>query len=413
MHRFFFIPLACLAISCGGSVQQSVIDTPENALPGHDQIQSEYAPEPVPEFTYKQHTVAQNGATNPVFFHSNLCPKKSETLYPWLTDEVLSEQVFSQMHNREDLLIVSYKDCTVRLLTNCKLPAKYQFTEANRTEITEFILHRNDLLKKLPFNARKLAPHFNGTGTLSIKATRVGYYTTHISSVGLDQLAGHCREGTHFVKQTDMGAFRLQIKTHTGNETKVQILETGGVLERCLLSTTDATSSACQSVLKMQLVPILAAGPMPDSAPHHLLKQLPGSERGRRLETDHMGQTIPLPSPGKVTVIAFLHPAKNTCREALTTLEKIWQRTDKGKAQIVAVVTDTTIPKARQQLSTLAVTFPLVIDDRARLTKRYLVGSKMPSVVILDQKGYMQFYSDGTSEYLQKAEAALRALTEK
>ncbi|MCP4198955.1 MAG: redoxin domain-containing protein [Proteobacteria bacterium] len=394
-------------------MRQSVIDTPENTLPGHDQTQSEYAEDPVPVFTYKRHTVAQNGATGPVSFHSNLCPKKSEPLYPWLTDQALSEQVFSQIQDREDLLIVSYKDCTLRLLANCKLPAKYQFSKANRTEITEFILHRNDLLKKLPFNARELAPRFNGTGTLSIKATRVGYYTTQISSVGLDQLAEHCREGTHFVKQTDVGAFRLRIKTQTGDETKVQILKTGGVLERCLLSTTDATSSACQSVLKMQLVPILAAGPMPDSAPHHLLKQLPGSERGRRLETDHMGQTIPLPSPGKVTVIAFLHPAQNTCNEALTALEEIWQRADKSKAQIVAVATGTTIPKARQQLSTLAVTFPLVIDDSARLTKRYLVGSKKPSVVILDQNGYMQFYSDGTSGYLQKAEAALRALTEK
>jgi peroxiredoxin len=412
MHRFFFVPLVCLAISCGGSVTQSAIDSRESPLPGPLQADSECAEEPVPAFTYKRHTVAQNGATGPVSSPDNLCPKSSETLYPWLTDQALSEQVFSQIQTREELVIVSYKDCRLRLLSQCKLPAKYQFAEANRTEITEFILHRNDLLKKLPFDALELAPHFNGNGTLSIKGTRVGYYTTPVSSVGLDQLAGHCSDATHFVKQTDMGAFRLRIKTQTGDETKVQILKTGGVLERCLLSTTDTTSSACRSVLKMHLVPILAHGPMPDSTPHHLLKQLPGSERGRRLEPNHMGQTIPVPSPGKVTVIAFWQPAENSCRKTLTTLEEIWRRTDQDKAQIVAVATDTTIPKARQQLSTIAVTFPLVLDDRARLTKRYQVDSKTPSVVILDRDGYMQYYSNSTPGYLQKAEAALRALTD-
>ncbi len=413
MGRGVFVLLACLAFSCGGSPKQSVLDNREISLPDPGNLGAGSGSVPASTCAYNRAAGSQAAPGHADPFQPRLCPKVSERFYPWMADQPLSEALFSQIENGEQLLIVSYKDCALRTLKNCGLNGTYQFTKADRTEITEFILNRTDLHKKLPFNTRELASHFQGTGTLSIKATRVGYYTTPTSSIGLDQLAESCREGTHFVKTLDMGAFRLRKKIQTKSQTEVHILKTGGVLERCLLSKTDATSTACQSVLKVQLVPILAGGPMPDSAPHHLLKQLPGSERGRRLESSHMGRPIQLPVPGKVTLIAFWYPAEGACLETLAKLEELWQRTDKRKAQIVAVALDTTIISARNRVSTQPVTFPLVIDDRKRLSTRYQVNSKNPSVLIFDQNGYVQYYTDGVAGYLRNVEAALNALTKK
>ncbi|MCP4601902.1 MAG: TlpA family protein disulfide reductase [Proteobacteria bacterium] len=328
------------------------------------------------------------------------------------------------------LVFVKYSDCNLEVLGDCNIKGKYSYSLTSRTKIGDYIYNKDDLYSYLPFDASSLEPEFGPEGLWSLQAVIVGKYETSLSSVGRSQLKGRCADATHFIKKMDVGAYRLEVQRREGEETIRKLIKKGGAFERCFLTQTDASIPACQSILKMHLVPIAYKSALPTSDPHHLLDQLPGPERSRRVEMKHMGKSITLPCPDKVTVIAFWSepctPGSkrentpevcegmhlNLFKKSMAKMEQLWQKSDQRKVQIVGVAIDIDANTARGMLSDLSVTFPMLIDNETgKLKKRYHVGMRLPVFFVIDDKGQVRLYADGSPGDLEKVNTTVRALT--
>ncbi len=325
--------------------------------------------------------------------------------------------MWTQSQSGQEILIVEYADCKLTLLPSCGLKGSYTFTQTDRIRVEEFILNKNDLFTKLPFDAMGLEPEFKPEGIWSLQTVKVGTYDTLPKSVGRAQLAKKCARATHFVKRIDVGAYYLQTKNTTGKTTAKKIVKKGGVYERCLLSITEARNPVCQSVLRMDLVPVLGGEALPLSAPHQLLKQLPGTERCRRAELNHMGETVVLPAPHKVNIVVFWapyqgdDPSDDNAREVLSELDQIWQKANKTQVQMVGVAMDIDALELRHKLQNLSITFPVINDSQTgKIKTRYQVSEPLPAIFVIDKSGYVQFFTNREHLDIKKVEAAVQAL---
>ena len=171
------------------------------------------------------------------------------------------------------------------------------------------------------------------------------------------------------------------------------------------------------ATILLLLVPILIAVSCTSTIqtdPHSAVSQTIESTRGWRVEQNYIGEAIPIPAPGKVTVLDFWSSFCEPCIKAMPELEHIWQGVDKNAVQIIGVSIDTDDNLTRKTMAeefTAQVTFPMVYDGKAaKLQGAFRVSGTVPSTFVIDKAGNVRFYFDGSDGDMGRLEQAIRSL---
>jgi thiol-disulfide isomerase/thioredoxin len=170
------------------------------------------------------------------------------------------------------------------------------------------------------------------------------------------------------------------------------------------------TSGASKWSLPCAIALLASCGPSLPPSEHALLGQAPAPARGWRVEADRVGEWIPIPAPGKVTVVDFWSTTCEPCMKAMPELERLWRASDPAAVQVVGVAVDEEPGDVRQVLPSLGVTFPMVIDSAGVLMGIYKVGGSVPATYVLDRQGRLRFFSGGEDGGVDRVAQAVRAL---
>ena len=168
------------------------------------------------------------------------------------------------------------------------------------------------------------------------------------------------------------------------------------------------------ALLALTQFAFMACASLPQTDPHSAVSQTIESTRGWRVEETHIGEAIPIPSPGKVTVLDFWSSSCEPCIKAMPELERIWQGVDQNVVQIIGVSIDTDDNLTRKTMAeefSVQVTFPMIYDGKAaRLQGAFRVGGTVPSTFVIDKQGNVRFYFDGSNGDMERLEQAVHAL---
>ncbi len=124
---------------------------------------------------------------------------------------------------------------------------------------------------------------------------------------------------------------------------------------------------------------------MPPSAPHELLGSVPPQADRPSLE----GQLLPIPTPGKITVVDFWSSYCAPCLESIPHLDRYWRSADHDRIAFVGVSLDEDPFQVRETIQEMGVTFPQVIDDGHILAGRYRVTA-IPAAFLFDARGVLR-----------------------
>ena len=168
------------------------------------------------------------------------------------------------------------------------------------------------------------------------------------------------------------------------------------------------------SSLTPMLFAFFACAALPHTDTHPAIGDTVTSVQAPRVEREHRGESVEIPVPGKVTVVDFWMTFCEPCVEALPELEGIWSRVDKSEVAFVGVSVDPEEAVTENTLhETLSVklTFPTVFDGKdAVLQTVYQLGGTVPATFVLDKKGCIRFFFDGSEGDIDELERAIRLL---
>jgi hypothetical protein len=376
------------------------------------------------------------------------CPGARERITGWIIDEDLATRLGEAITAGAGPIPVEYEACTLEVVDGCRLPGSYRFALTDRTKHSEYIYGGGDLFRLLPFAAPGLEDEFLERDFWILDAVTVGSHASSTEQLSADALGAECERATHFVSRLETGAYRLKNQVGPARDRNFEPVRVGGVYERCVLTASDATSAACSRVVRVELDRIAAGPPLPTGDPHTALGSFPGPHRGVRLEASCLGQRLPVPARGEVTVLAFWSAACPPCdricaeeraaggklgkrcrkeiaaceacseeevfepsRRALGELERIGATGCGRQVTFIGAAVDLDPLWARGLLAELGVSFPQVIDDEQRkLARRYHVEDRFPAIFVLDGKGTVRFFSDGTPDDFTRIGTVLEAL---
>lgn len=161
---------------------------------------------------------------------------------------------------------------------------------------------------------------------------------------------------------------------------------------------------------------LCACATLPQSDPHTVLDTTPPPLSGQRLEAAHLGEHLDIPVPGKVTVLDFWASSCPPCLKAMPELERLWQQVDKEKVVIIGISEDETDEVSRKTLAqemTPPITFAMVWDDlEGAIQATYEVGGVVPATYVIDTKGRIRFFFDGSSGDMMRLEQAIEVLAD-
>ncbi|MFO8073438.1 MAG: TlpA disulfide reductase family protein [Polyangia bacterium] len=159
---------------------------------------------------------------------------------------------------------------------------------------------------------------------------------------------------------------------------------------------------------------LAACAAAPRTDPHSAVDRTLEPLRGWRVEAGHVGEFVEVPAPGKVTVVDFWSTSCAPCIEAMPELERIWRRVDCRRVAFVGVSIDTDDSLTRETLEEsfpVRVGFPMVYDGKAaRLQGAFQVGGTVPSTFVVDRRGRVRFYFDGSPGDIERLERAISYL---
>ena len=369
------------------------------------------------------------------------CPFPEELTTAWILDPNLSDQLWKSSKQGTQIVPIKYAECSIELLPGCTTGESYTKKAKQIAKFTEHIYNTWTLYNHFPFDARDLSTDFKYGGLWSLDTIVVGFLESTVASIGRNRLSGSCTEATHFVSSLSLGAYQLLLRKREGHEedgqTTLTRLRQGGDYERCVINRNRITIPECNKVVQIELKSIEEGGQLPTSAPHPLFDTFPGAEQAHRLEPLHLGQQVTLPAPGKTTLLIFWSSScppceapcescpqgKKTCTSCtddvldsispqIQAAEELWRGAKRERVQVIGIVTGIPAPWARSLLPGLGVTFPVVADTaRGSLAKRYHITAQTPAVFVLDKTGRVRFYADAARGDMERATAAVQALS--
>jgi thiol-disulfide isomerase/thioredoxin len=117
-------------------------------------------------------------------------------------------------------------------------------------------------------------------------------------------------------------------------------------------------------------------------APDFVLRSLSGANV--RL-SEHLGEVI---------IINFWATWCGPCRQEMPLLDELYGKYQRAGLTLLSINLDDDKDRAVEMAKTLAVSYPVLLDERKEVSRSYQVGS-MPSTVLIDREGVVRYVSEG------------------
>ncbi|MCY1059032.1 tetratricopeptide repeat protein [Nannocystis sp. SCPEA4] len=206
------------------------------------------------------------------------CRPEATEAQPLVVDLPSSARVDLEVAMKEGVAVVAYDCKTMRLLSGCKLAGRYEFVGVSRKEEVIKLDDQGEIAANLPFNGVKISGGLERGAALDLALVLIGKHSTMVDVVNRSELAGRCDGATHFVRSASVGAFALDVGTrgearlvadvfgaHAGaaSASRRESVNHDGDLAECRSASPDDAKppAQCRSALRLELLPIAAAGP--------------------------------------------------------------------------------------------------------------------------------------------------------
>ena len=190
---------------------------------------------------------------------------------PYIVDWESDKRGDLQARARRGVVVVEHMGCSMRILDDCQVDAKYRWEHVGIQKDSVKIDSVEGLWANLPLGASKLEADFRAAGSLRIEALRIGKWEAP-GSVDRSALRGNgCKSATHIIASIATGAFQLQRGTESGaaagaggggagagfvSQTSSQVMTSDGVIDTCTADATAGPPVACAAFIRLLVAPI-------------------------------------------------------------------------------------------------------------------------------------------------------------
>lgn len=213
------------------------------------------------------------------------CGVAKDPLNPFIIEWPGTNKVTLDWASKQGVVAVSYSNCTLKILPDCKLGVGgYSFGGVTPTRDEIRMENESDLYAQLPLGASGLKAELGGGTRLSFKYVAVGVRATEITPILPDS---GCDDATHYIRAITVGAYELDSEASANASVGVDLqiasagayrregahrLRSSGDLTGCSeqSGSRDAESmdSACLAPLQLTLVPLHRARAQATTSDH-------------------------------------------------------------------------------------------------------------------------------------------------
>jgi hypothetical protein len=193
------------------------------------------------------------------------CKVAKDPLNPMVIEWPGTSKVDLDAASQRNVVVVSYRGCTLKVLNGCTAAGRYDFIDTTPTRDQLVIGMTTDLYARLPLGAASLKGELDAGSSLKLDYIAVGQkVAAPPSSIG-----GECEGATHFVRSIIVGAYSLDAQATTGvgveagvgsagagarRKEEVRRLRSAGDVTKCERSGKRAAD--CGAVLQLGLLPL-------------------------------------------------------------------------------------------------------------------------------------------------------------
>jgi hypothetical protein len=238
---------------------------------------------------------------------------------PLVTEWPAAEKANLEALLRQGGVAVEYTGCSMRVLTQCRVPGRYGWLRTTpATDVVE-IRGEDELWAKLPLGAASLEGELKRSGKLEVYTQVVGQYRLEGAEVDQVPRENGCGRATHVIGAMSVGAFSMKNDASSsgkagaevakagsfgaGSERSAGLARSAGDWAVCGQATEDSPHPNCRSPIQVHLWPI--AGRAAEEGPPGTVKVdllSGGAERWDVTYDDQVVCTTPCTK--------WLHPAR-------------------------------------------------------------------------------------------------------
>lgn len=201
------------------------------------------------------------------------CSVQKSASEPLVVEWPSADRAKLEAKTREGLVAVHYSGCELRVLGQCRVSGRYGFVGTTAKKDRETIRTSDELFAKLPLGAARLEGTLARSGTLDVRMSIVGRYSSDRPIVDLAELEGACEGATHVVAGVIVGAFSFEagaanaagasggaFGAEAGGRAEAErsVLSSDGLEASCENASPDAQAPpvGCAALLRIELAPI-------------------------------------------------------------------------------------------------------------------------------------------------------------
>lgn len=192
---------------------------------------------------------------------------------PMVVEWPAADRAALEAEAAHSVVVVSYRDCELRVLSQCSVPGGYELTRTTPARDYVDIRSEDELFASLPFGAAKFSAEVRAGQALRLDYFVIGQRRANTTAVDAEQLGPDCKEATHFVRAMMIGASTLSTGAHhaAGARTGVlgaqggghtsgssRRLASNGKMQECDEST---PGLSCHALVQLDLAPLRASNP--------------------------------------------------------------------------------------------------------------------------------------------------------
>jgi hypothetical protein len=193
------------------------------------------------------------------------CKVAKDPLNPMVIEWPGTSKVDLDAASQRNVVVVSYRGCTLKVLNGCTAAGRYDFIDTTPTRDQLVIGTTTDLYARLPLGAASLKGELDAGSSLKLDYIAVGQKV----AAPPVSIGGECEGATHFVRSIIVGAYSLDAQATTGvgveagvgsagagarRQEEVRRLRSAGDVTKCERSGKKAAD--CGAVLQLGLLPL-------------------------------------------------------------------------------------------------------------------------------------------------------------
>jgi len=225
-----------------------------------------------------------------------ICANANDEAELLIIDLLASQRGDLEIIMSEGLAAVRYDCKNIKVLKGCHIEGGYAYKGTLLKEEFLRLENADEVRANLPFSGAKIGASMDRNATLNLAIAMVGQLRAARYEVSQDELKGRCKEATHFVQSAHVGAFVMNRGERAKLSSAVEMFEVGasgdlnsdralqnadGDIEACRQTKAESSQleSGCGALLRLNLVPISAAGTAPSALEQETLRR-PGCPKG-------------------------------------------------------------------------------------------------------------------------------------